>query len=1001
MLPLTLHSHYSLLRGTASCQTLCRRVRKLGYTVAGLTDHNNLHGLWPFLESCREHGLRPVIGADIVARQRVFALVKDKEGYSRLCRLLTRIEQHRELDLSTLDPRELQGLILLVLDPFLLRHWREQELQVAAGLIDRPTQEGGRLRRIARSLAVPAVALADVFFAAPGEYHLHRLLRAIARRTTLSRLCPHDCCAETGWLAPPQEYARRFAVWPETVRASHELAEQCSFTGPDFGLVLPPWPGADPEQTLRRLALRGAGRLYGYPLPAPVTSRLRHELEIIGRMGFARYFLVVREIVRPAARTCGRGSGAASLVAYCLGITNVCPLRHDLYFERFLNPGRRDAPDLDIDFPWDERGAILRGVFDRFGVHAAMVCNLVTLRPRMAVRETARVYGLDEASISRVTRGMSGFRFRDMEPGNLAAGIRALDRMRRVPLDPPWPLILAEAGAISGCPRHVSAHPGGVIITPQPVCHYVPVSNRGRFPLIHWDKESTEQAGLVKIDLLGNRSLAVIRDALAMVREHTPLPREHDWRPDRDARTRHLIRRGQTMGCFYIESPAMRLLQQKADRGDFDQLVILSSIIRPAAGRCIHEYLRRLHGGCRPPSHPALKGVLDDTLGIMVFQEDVSRVAVRLGFSASEADRLRRIMSKKDRSRSLARYRERFLAAARKQGISRQEGEQLWSMMMSFDGYSFCKPHSASYARVSFQAAWLKAHYPAEFMAAVLDNQGGYYSTFAYVSEARRLGIVILPPAVNRAGVSWHGCRGRLRVGLRAVRGLSAATAERIVRQRDKRPYTSLHDFLTRVVPAADEARALIHAGCCDDLEQSSSRGVLFYRLAAWQRGRKRKTALFPLGSSLPPLPPDDPEERLRNEYRVLGFLCRIHPVLLFDGRRRQYRTQSAREILRSGPGRKVSFLGWCISGKTVATRTGQVMEFVSFEDETGMVECTFFPAVWRRSCHLLEPGRPLLLEGVVEEDFRARTLRVMAAIPVRPDRKSSGAVCPGPSKAV
>ena len=314
--------------------------------------------------------------------------------------------------------------------------------------------------------------------------------------------------------------------------------------------------------------------------------------------------------------------------AYCLGITNVCPVKHNLYFGRFLNPGRTDPPDIDVDFAWDERDAVIDGVLDRFAGQAAMVASHILFQPRMALRETAKVFGMPDAEIGEVTRRLPWFWQRGELDAGLLENLRQRPETRHLDFVHPWPQIMALAQRIIGIPRHLSVHPGGVVITPGPIRDYVPIEKAPKgVPLIQWDKEGAEDAGLVKIDLLGNRSLGVIRDALTNVRANGIDFDESRWEPEDDPATRDTVARGRTMGCFYIESPAMRLLHQKAGNGDFDHLVVHSSIIRPAANAYIQEYLRRLHGGSWDPIHPLLADVLDETFGIMVYQEDVSRAA--------------------------------------------------------------------------------------------------------------------------------------------------------------------------------------------------------------------------------------------------------------------------------------------------------------------------------------------------------------------------------------
>ncbi len=624
---------------------------------------------------------------------------------------------------------------------------------------------------------------------------------------------------------------------------------------------MPPWredAGRPSHEVLRERCYAGARKRYGAELHETVVDRIEHELATILRMGFSTYFLVVEEIVKRSPRICGRGSGAASIVAYSLGITNVCPVKFNLYFERFLNPGRKDPPDIDVDFAWDERDAAIASVLDEFRDHSAMVACFANFQPRMAIRETAKVFGLTDAEIGQVSKRLPWF-WRELASDLGSDDDELLDRLREMPemkdLDfpEPWPEILQLAQRLIGIPRHISVHPGGVVITPDPIDGYVPVEIAPKgVPIIQWEKDSAESAGLVKIDLLGNRSLAVIRDAVANVQANgTPFD-ESRWEPEDDPATQASIAAGATMGCFYIESPATRLLQQKARRGDYEHVVIHSSIIRPAANKWIHEYLRRLHGGAWQPIHPLLEGVLDDNYGIMVYQEDVAKAAMALaGFDHVEADGLRKVMSKKDRAKRLPDYLRRFIAGARSRGVSTEQIEAVWEMILSFDGYSFCKPHSASYARVSFQAAYLKTHFPAEFMAAVITNQGGFYSTSAYVSETRRLGVRVLPPDVNHSEIPWKGAAGTVRVGWLTLHHLGAETRGRIVAQR---PYRDVVDFLERARPDEEEARVLVHARAFDGLHPNESHAALLWQIAAWRKSMagRRSHDLFTRAAETP-----------------------------------------------------------------------------------------------------------------------------------------------------
>ncbi len=985
MFPLHIRSHFSLLQGTASPARLCALARSYGYTGLALTDRDNLYGLWPFLAACRREGLKPVVGAEITEPDTgrwAVCLVQDEHGYTALCNLITR--RHRKasfsLDAALADLH--QGLIVLGRDQPLLAALQDLGVTVAADLGARPTETAGRLRKWAKEAGVPAVATPDCGIASRDDITLYRLLRAIAGNTTLSRV-DKGACGNS--FAPPEAYRQRFAVWPEVISASAALAKACPYTGPDFGTVMPPWQGrSDAAPALRDAAYQGARLRYGDDLGEPVVERLEHELRVIESMGFSSYFLVVRDIVhrlqpdgsRKMRRICGRGSGAASLVAYCLQITNVCPVKHNLYFERFLNPGRTDPPDIDIDFSWDERDEVIEDVLQEHQGHAAMVCSHIGFKPRMAIRETAKVYGLPEYEIARLTKRIPWI---SSGGGDLQTRLSELPSLKDQDLSGPWPEIITLAEKLIGIPRYLSVHPGGVVITPGPISDYVPVETAAKgVPIIQWEKDGTEEAGLVKIDILGNRSLGVIRDCIAAVTAQGIAFDDTHWHPEDDNRTQNAVSRGLTMGCFYIESPAMRLLQKKAGSGDFEQLVLQSSIIRPAANEFVREYVRRLHGGTWQPLHEKVGDVLDATFGLMVYQEDVSKVAVSLaGFTHARADGLRKVLSKKDRELKLRDYQEEFFAGCSRRKVALADIEAIWKMMMSFDGYSFCKPHSASYAKVSFQAAYLKTYYPAEFMAAVISNCGGYYSTFAYVSEAKRLGLTIMPPDINTSDTAWRGKGRRILVGLQAIQGLSETCRKRIIRCRTKQQFSTATDFFQRVRPADDEARALIHAGALDVLDANHNRAMLLWELAGFYRVQESlaQASLFAIHLPQPPLlPPPDPREQLRREYEVLGFLCHTHPLSLIRHNRKGLSTA---HTLPDCTGRRVRFAGWLLTGKLVSTKTGEAMEFLTFEDETGMVEATFFPGVYRRYAHFLTSGRPYLLAGLVEEDFGAVTLTV------------------------
>ena len=940
------HSHYSLMRGTAALEDLCRAAVERGFGALALTDTDGLYGAVRFLDIARDAGLRPILGAEVTtpagwlaaakrpadterlpggaarlpadvahaaagpagdeeaervrprganpSGPRATLLVRDPgEGYANLCRILTRRHTDRRFDLAAALATGSAGLVVIASSLRLLEAVRRargpRDLHLAlgpAGAAAAGAQRGGVLRAIAdaRRLGIEPVAVNDVHFLDGRDFDRHRLLRAIDLNTTRDRVPPEEMASSSAWLKPAAEMERLVPHCPEALETAARLAEECALKMPPWGALVSPrladiagaggsraagatGDAAGAFALLRARCDEGARWRYGAITPA-VRARLDHELAIVRDRGFADYFLVVQEIVRRSPRTCGRGSAAASIISYCLGITHVEPIRHDLYFERFLNRGRVDPPDIDVDFCWDERDGVIDWVFRAFGEErVAMIANHVTFRARAAVREVAKVRGLADGEIARVTERLA----HDWHART------ALDAVGRHPLfddeeiaaarggllgRPPWPEILEAAAALDGAPRHLSVHCGGVVIAPDGVDRHVPVERAAKgVRVIQWEKDQAEDAGLVKIDLLGNRSLSVIRDACASIRDGGgPAIDAGEFDPLDDPRTQELVRDGDTMGVFYVESPAMRQLQQKTRRGDFEHLVIHSSIIRPAANDYIREYVRRLRGGAWTTLHPILDEILKDSYGIMCYQEDVARVAIRMaGFGDADADGLRKVLSKKWAGKQVEDYRQRFLRGAVERGVAPDVVEEVWRMILSFSGYSFCKPHSASYALVSFQSAWLKAHHPAEFMAGVLANGGGYYAPFAYISECRRMGLAVLPPDVNASGRSWTGrsaaagrvgegpgqaglgdapaasaggsaprdaatpgvaaSRGAVRVGLEQIRGLHGETVGAILDERSRGgAFASLDDFLRRLPIDPADARRLVRAGAFDAL---------------------------------------------------------------------------------------------------------------------------------------------------------------------------------------
>ena len=591
-----------------------------------------------------------------------------------------------------------------------------------------------------------------------------------------------------------------------------------------------------------------------------------------------------------------------------------------------------------------------------------MVANHVTFGPRASIRETAKALGADQREINRFVQLWSVG-----DDSQIPAYIRN------------------PAERIRGMPHYLGTHCGGVVITPREMTHYVHYqrSNQG-YPLIAWDKDGAEAAGLVKIDLLGNRSLSVLRDSLDSVRVTRKVSLSWDSRYYLgDRATREMIEDADTVGIFYIESPATRQLLKKMRKADYELLVVATSIIRPAAKRYLRWYVDRLHGKPYRELHPLFDGILVDTYGIMVYQEDVSRVAVSVaGFTAEEADRLRKLLERRDRDRWLPEMKSRFFRAGRGRGVGDRSLQAIWEMILSFRGYSFCKPHSASYALVSYKLAYLKRHFPLEFMVSVINNGGGYYSRQTYINAARRMGFPIRGPDVNRSGELCAPEDQALRLGLRFLKDLPEKTLKRILDdRRASGPYLDVVDFQRRSSCGFPEMSLLIRSGSLDSLAGGLSRPQQFW---VYLSARKRQD-LFELPTCPSYLGDYSPQRRLMEEAKTLGLIISCHPIDLFRSRIAEAAAQadsspfiSSREI-PMWVSRRVALAGLLVVGKEARTQTEEDMIFLSFEDGYSLYETVLFPPVFRRYHRILRHMAVYLVGGKVVNEQGALIIEVLS----------------------
>jgi len=1023
---LGLVSAYSFLYGVHKPKTLLEKAASFGVKTVSICDSNNLYGLHSFIEAAKERNIRSIIGVTLTHKPKfystlntkhsaIYCFIENRCGFSRLNEILS----IRNKDIKNFDPIPLLrenscGLVFASANQYLLTELAGSVKHLYCAI----TPDDLSVLGANKELNLPLAFLDTSLFLEKDDYPVHKVLRAIGLNKTIGNLSPSDTITSgKGIFKSGAELSGFVNSWPEAVKGTEHIAEICRFNKIFDGFIFPSY-GEDPLSELRHRVFNGAASRYG-ELGDMEIDRIEYELDIIGQMGFAPYFLRIDDIVKMANsnRTCGRGSGAASIVSYSLGITNVDPIAHNLYFERFLSPARPDPPDIDIDFAWDERDNLINSVFEKFGPdYCARVANHNFFRTRSALRETAKAYGFSDAAITKLEKKL---RVTNAESGVCSDG------------DPLWKEVFFIAGKIEGLPRGLSMHCGGIVITAGPVNRYAPIEKSLEgYPLLAWEKEGTEAAGFVKIDLLGNRSLAVIRDAVANVcneclvtsdecvvcsdkfenNNEVCLIRSEELkgrleRAINDKATIEALARGDSIGVFYIESPAMRQLQKKTGVGDFEHIIIHSSIIRPAANRFISEYVRRLKGGAWKPLHYCLDKILNESYGILCYQEDVSKTAVALaGFDEAGADKLRKVIAKKTGAEKLKVYEKQFFEGCRKNKVDEKTIKEIWAMMLSFDGYSFCKPHSASYAMVSFQSAYLRVHHPAEFMAAVLSNQGGYYRPHAYISEIRRMGLFTEGPDINisrwkywgvtngeclvtsnECGVWSEKSKGGVVIGLMAVKGVSVTGVNRILEERERGgKFLSLDDFSRRIKLSRDDITSLCPAGVFDSISAGLSRphqarfllvtssdGFLVNSEELGMCNRE----LFPdvlSDSSL-----NTSHSALKEEYEALGFLRGAHPLVLWKDAVLAVKDRVKAVNIHRYINRRIKIIGWPITQKEVWTKDGLSMSFYSFEDETAMYETVIFPEIYDRYNKLLFDQHPLLVTGIVKDDQGAVILEV------------------------
>ncbi|MFC5408253.1 DNA polymerase III subunit alpha [Larkinella bovis] len=983
---LNVHSYYSMRYGALPPKRLAELAVASGVTALALTDINTVSGVFEFVKACRKAEIRPVVGVEFRNHLEVVyvCLARNPDGFAE-------INQHLSGGLLTGRAFPWRAPVFqhaYVIYPLhRLNQLGELAEHERVGVSSSEISQLWRYRRKLKPQQV--VILQPMTYATKREFNYHKLLRAIAHNCLLSKLGEHETVREKAYWLTPDQLETVFRDWPDLIRNTRNLLATCSFefdftTFKNRKLYTP--SKEDDMALLRKLADDGLRDRYAKGDLVRARQRVETELTIIAQLDFSAYFLITRDIIIHAHSRgyhhVGRGSGANSVVAYCLGISDVDPVELDLYFERFINPSRKSPPDFDIDFSWDERSEIIDYIFKKWGRHhVCLMANYVTFQEKAAYRELGKVFGLPKPEIDALVANPAAF----------AEGTYTQYIVRYAP-------------ELEEFPNYLSIHAGGILISEQPLYYYTALQMPPKgFPLGQFDMYVAEDIGFAKWDILSQRGLGHIKEAVELVRENRQMTIDiHCIQAfKQDEKIRRQLQSHETMGCFYIESPAMRQLIWKLGCADYPTLVAASSIIRPgvASSGMMSEYIRRHHNPDNyVPVHPKMQELMQDTYGLMIYQEDVLKVAHQFaGLPMADADLLRRAMSGKSRSKDeFARIVESFFRNCKALGYAQNVTDEVWRQMVSFAGYSFSKAHSASYAVESYQSLFLKTYFPLEFAVAVINNFGGFYRTEFYVHEARRWGARIEAPDIHHSRYRTRIEGTTIWLGLVHVKGLEKNVAQELLRQRSQQPFTDLEDFTRRVPAGLEQLIILIRVGAFRSF--GATKKELLWMAHALVNRYGQHEAVMDLFEwpdvrwTLPALWQDELEDAY-DEIELLGFPLRS-PFELLAGEVRGIR---ARELFQY-EGRTVCLTGYLITYKRITARNGKPMAFGYFMDVEGhYFDTTHFPAVFEQY-PFRGPGM-YRIEGkvVVEFGFPSLEARCLEKLPVKPDPR--GASTPGGSE--
>ena len=1067
---LHVHTEYSLLDGACRIDRMFDRLKELGQTAIAITDHGVMYGCVDFYKAAKKAGVKPIIGCEVYVATRsrfdkvnridgsnhLVLLCKNETGYKNLIKLVSAgfiegfyskprvdkelLEQHHEglVCLSACLAGEIPQALLA----------GDYEKAKAAALyfndlfgqgnfyieiqdhgIDAQQQILPLLIRLARETGIPLVATNDAHYLRKEDSKMQSILICIQTGKTVQDADKLEFETDEFYLKSTEEMYDLFSIAPDACENTVKIAEMCDFDF-EFGVTKLPYfeapDGMDNQVYFEKLCREGLVRRYGDGVNDEMRERLEYEIDVIRRMGYTNYYLIVFDFINYAKQQGipvgpGRGSGAGSLAAYCVGITNIDPIRYNLLFERFLNPERVSMPDFDVDFCYERRQEVIDYVNEKYGHdHVAQIITFGTMAARAAIRDVGRVLGMPYAQVDSISK---------MVPMELKMTLnRALEvspeLKAQYEADPQVKELIDTAIKIEGMPRHASTHAAGVVITREAANEYVPLASNDGVPVTQFTMTTIEELGLLKMDFLGLRTLTVIKNAEEMVRR-----REPDFSMDNisydDAATYDMLGRSETEGVFQLESTGMKQVLTGLQPKNLEDIIALISLYRPGPMDSIPTYLRNRHEPDKVRyKTPQLAHILDVTNGCIVYQEQVMQICRELaGFTLGQADLVRRAMSKKKHD-VMEKERQHFVTGCAANGISEQAANDIFDDMSSFASYAFNKSHAACYAYVAFQTAYLKCHYPSEFMAAlltsVLDNTD---KVIEYTGECQRLGIKVLPPSINVSDGGFTVDGKSIRFGLNATKNVGRNLIAAVVRERKEKPFTSLYDFCRRLHGQELNRRAaesLVKCGAFDEtgvsrkamlenvdaifksVETDVGRNVegqldLFSQLSGESAGAAGEDFHIEDHGEFP-LP-----ELLKMEKEVSGLYLSGHPL---DGYRQQIQKIGACRIAdlmgeeaRRYDGKHVNIVCAVIKSKFMTTRSNTMMAFTNVEDLSGTMEIIVFPKVLADCRSALQDNAVVVINGRVSVKEEENAKLVAEKITPIEEYSANGTAAPRPAQ--